>query len=545
VLATILSWFGNTPRRPARKARLSVEGLEERRVPAGLSANLEAGGILHVVGTDNADTIRVHNTSKGISVEGVFIVKPGETTTQSIGGLQVTTSSISAVRYLAESEVKRIVVDGRGGGDVIDLRSIAYADSRRINIRATIDGGSGDDYIWGTNAGDTIESGGGDDRVWGMGGADFIYVTAGRDRVVGGGGNDTIFATLNIHQLEKGGTGRLFYDDSFTAGNGTDTLKITLDLDSFRDDLFSPVVANLKAATHTFDPVLDALDRKVPVLSKFDSNLTFRSALKRLAPKFSDFVDAVYKVRDLSDAASGLKGDVTLGTFTITTGAFPQIRTVSSLGAGTLNSKAFKAARSAGVKFNLIDDPQSAVRMFMGQNITLVSLRLDLPRVEAGITRSYSAPTGIPGVNVEGDLGGKVFVKAGATFGLDVKGIRNGNLIEGFYIKDASATIGAEATVKGGVAVGVPNVISIASVKGYGKATGSVKFSLAGGDKVYFNDLPNDYRDSFETSGEIGYDVGVEIKYSEWKTSYYRGIPYPEWVGKTITKSLAHGSFTV
>jgi hypothetical protein len=54
--------------------------------------------------------------------------------------------------------------------------------------------------------------------------------------------------------------------------------------------------------------------------------------------------------------------------------------------------------------------------------------------------------------------------------------------------------------------------------------------------------MPKYYSDSFQTSGGLTYDVGIEIGYSRLKTSYWYGVPYPEWIGAKHRRSLGSGT---
>ena len=64
-----------------------------------------------------------------------------------------------------------------------------------------------------------------------------------------------------------------------------------------------------------------------------------------------------------------------------------------------------------------------------------------------------------------------MWASAGATSGVDTSGISSGSAVKGLYVSNASATVGGLVYVTGGVAAGIPNLITIASVKGYGRST--------------------------------------------------------------------------
>lgn len=559
ILHSILNWFAGSDRPALRHPaprRLALEALEGREVPAGLNAVLDNAGVLTITGTSNADTIRVDQVDNKISVAGAAISLPSQPGTRTVsGGLVIETGSISAALKVPATSVKKIIVNAGGGNDTIDLNSNTYSNSQLLRVPAVVNGGAGNDTIYGTAADDVLDGGADSDVIYGYGGNDTIHAQVGLDRVVGGRGNDTINADLVFDSLLSARSGRLFYDNSFAPGDGTDTLNARLDLSSFSNRLLSPAIREISKATSVFGPVVKLLNTKVPALSQYDSSLTYGSVLRKFKPELGRFLDAVDAVEGLRNSA-GLSGTITLGQFKVSSPT--AFSTVYANPLGQINSSVLSAARKAGMSFALLDDPASAVRLMMGKNVQLVSLRLVLPRIEAGLNRTYSVPTAIPGVNATVDFGGKVWASAGATFGVDTSGIWVGNAIKGLFVSNAAATVGATLYVKGGVALGIPNLISIASVKGYGEVNGSITFALAGGTKAYFDNLPDYYEDSLKASGKIGYDIGIEIAYKELRgTDHHRKIGTPwtgytdvvyttyDWVSMTKRKSFGSGTFRV
>lgn len=170
--------------------RPSLESLEGRTMPAGITAMLLADGVLAVTGTAGNDVIRVRESAGVIRIDGVR-------------------------GTFATSRVTGMRVNGLGGNDTIDLRLVAKA------VRATINGGAGNDTIHGGAGNDIINGGAGNDTIHGGAGNDTIYGGAGNDTVYGGLGNDILSeaGTLGTNRL-FGGDG----DDQITGGLGVDTL---------------------------------------------------------------------------------------------------------------------------------------------------------------------------------------------------------------------------------------------------------------------------------------------------------------------------------
>jgi hypothetical protein len=113
-------------KKPPRKNRarsLHCEPLERREMlTAGITASLTAGGVLNVVGTDNADQIRFLQSGKNISIVGVN-------------------------GFWSASQVQSIYVDGRGGDDFVSLNSFANGGNKAIKEHVTIIGGAGTDRV--------------------------------------------------------------------------------------------------------------------------------------------------------------------------------------------------------------------------------------------------------------------------------------------------------------------------------------------------------------------------------------------------------------
>lgn len=93
-----------------------------------------------------------------------------------------------------------------------------------------IDGGAGNDTLFGMGGNDVVRGGDGDDRVYGNSGDDEVRGGAGSDMVSGGSGNDKVFGGAGDDKL-TGNSG----DDDIRGGGGNDTIEGNSGNDTIRD----------------------------------------------------------------------------------------------------------------------------------------------------------------------------------------------------------------------------------------------------------------------------------------------------------------------
>lgn len=105
----------------------------------------------------------------------------------------------------------------------------AYADEiRGTTGDNTLNGGDGDDLLFGDYGNDTLYGGNGVDRLIGDTGNDILYGEAGDDRLEGSVGNDILYGGDGIDRLLGGDGDDVLYgdagDDRIEGGEGNDTL---------------------------------------------------------------------------------------------------------------------------------------------------------------------------------------------------------------------------------------------------------------------------------------------------------------------------------
>ena len=116
------------------------------------------------------------------------------------------------------------LVRGNGGDDVLDAQELTPQEGFAL----TMDGGDGNDLLWGSPGDDDLIGGAGadwlagyagNDHVFGGSGDDWLYGQEGNDWLYGAAGNDVLAAGVGDDSL-VGGDG----DDALFAGSGVDRL---------------------------------------------------------------------------------------------------------------------------------------------------------------------------------------------------------------------------------------------------------------------------------------------------------------------------------
>lgn len=175
------------------------EKLENRRL---MSASLR-DGILTIDGTDLDDSISVDQTADKIIVslrnDDMDIMNPGP--------------EIELAEFDL-AEVRRIVIRGRGGNDLIEM-------DPELELAARISSHGGNDTVLGGKGDDTIHGGRDDDLLIGRYGDDVIYGNAGHDTLNGRHGNDYLHAGAGHDSLRD-----LDGQNAFNGATGNDIAKL-------------------------------------------------------------------------------------------------------------------------------------------------------------------------------------------------------------------------------------------------------------------------------------------------------------------------------
>lgn len=180
--------------RQTNQTQLTLETLEDRRVPAGIHFSY---GTLTIQGSDGTDQANV------LAEDGFVIA-----TLNADGEMHADGYPVSAIT--------RIVFEGRDGHD-------SFTNS--TGIPSWMTGGSGFDTLVGGAANDTIYGNSGEDIIVGSEGDDYIHAGDDADFVMAGDGDDTVYASWGDDTV-YGGSGndsmRGYHGDDLLIGEGGD-----------------------------------------------------------------------------------------------------------------------------------------------------------------------------------------------------------------------------------------------------------------------------------------------------------------------------------
>jgi hypothetical protein len=198
-----------------RPAKLLLNRLEDRSLPAATISTTVVNGVLRVIGTDGNDTILIRQT----------------------GANAVTVAYGATVKRF--TGVNEIYADGGAGDDFIYFDTTPLgANEIRLAMKATLIGGAGNDTLVGGAGNDYIDGGAGNDSLYGNGGNDTIYGGDGNDLINAGAGDDTVHGGTGDDRIYgSGGNDQLFGDsgnDYLSGGSGTDTLVGGTGFDTFK-----------------------------------------------------------------------------------------------------------------------------------------------------------------------------------------------------------------------------------------------------------------------------------------------------------------------
>ena len=404
---------------------------------------------------------------------------------------------------------------------------------------------------------------------------------------------------------------------------------ITLDFGTFVTDLINPVVGYVNDLIEPFKPIIDVLQTEVELLdtlglvSDFDENGDGKASLIEVAStlattfssegnnlKYAQFFDAVSGIIDLVDTVNDLENTISGGdTLNIDFGSY----TLESFGAASddesesaedydtdsgtnaLNSDTKSAASNVGassiktkvnnmftkldelgISIPIIEEPLTAINLFLGQDVDLLTYDIPELDIEFGIEEEFPIP-GVPAI--EGLLEGGFSIYSDLLVGYDTNGLSQWSaddfaladsykVFDGFYLGDLDPDTGEdvdELTMDATVAAGLSASAVVAKAEVKGGLTGTAGLDIVDGGE-YTGDSDGKLRgsevldanslfDLFTLSGsleafleavvKVGIDAGFfEIMETVWSAEFSKTLFEFELnsSGGTVSQNYVEGA---
>lgn len=204
--------------------RLTVTRLEEREVPAIVSAQI-VGGTLVILGDSSVNNFVIDQNATNVTVTEVVTNDIRTFARSAVTAVDVS-GNVSNDSFTSTGSVGVVVtMRGYAGDDTFaggPAQEVMFGGQGRDHM----DGGDGKDVIYGAKGADFILGGAGRDILSGGDGADTVNGGAGADAISGANGNDILIGidngTTDTLDSGAGGTDTLWYDQ-----NGTDQDGVT------------------------------------------------------------------------------------------------------------------------------------------------------------------------------------------------------------------------------------------------------------------------------------------------------------------------------
>jgi hypothetical protein len=348
---------------------------------------------------------------------------------------------------------------------------------------------------------------------------------------------------------------------------------VRLDLGSFVSDFLKPIIDKVNDIIEPFDPVLDALQTRIPVLSDImGRNYTVLDLAVQFGKVDRRFIDAVLQMRslvaDIAALPDGVSIEIPIGDLADIGSAMMTkngAKGIDTSGAGTTNigfgtglssqqqqyKNAFtKSTTMTGGGFGFpILKPANAFKLLLGQDATLVTY--DIPRLEVGMSMSQTFSIWGPLV---GKFNGSISAYADFAVGFDTKGFNTFrtsgdvlDILDGFYVSDRANPDGTgadvyEAGFKGRIGIGgaINAAIIEAGIEGFFELRADLDLKdpnddgkIRGSEIIALLTHPNGYGPLNLGSIRLRGDVGARAYVDFWAPfSWYNAW---EWEFARIT----------
>ncbi len=339
---------------------------------------------------------------------------------------------------------------------------------------------------------------------------------------------------------------------------------VRLNFGEFLSNFLGPVVDNITGIFDPLKPIIDAVTEPLPVISDVagrDYTLLDLAADFGFIPQSTaDFVEAVGDILDLADIISSTGGDgvfIDFGSFNLngidlrneasssqlknanvltgrTTGPSTAISQQLDSVASAFKSKKdeIKGNDAGGFKIPLLEDPASAFKLLLGQNVDL--LTYTTPKFEFGFDfeLEFGPVAVVLGVPIFVIFGGGASLEGQFTFGYDTQGIfdlaESGNAIDlfnGFFVADhdASGKDIDEMVLRSQIYAGAKADIFIAEIGAKGGVFADVFMNINDPNddgklrgRELFEVIQNGFLCAFDYRGEVGAFLSVFAEVGIW-----------------------------
>lgn len=246
-----------------------------------------------------------------------------------------------------------------------------------------------------------------------------------------------------------------------------------LDIGSFLSDFLNPVLSEIRKITEPFQPIIDIVTARLPILSdlagKTITLLDLAEFFGLLEPSTRDFIEDVLKVIGLINKLEGLgQGSILIpfGAFSLSADASGRLRDIGPLqsianqtlgdiqnaiqnAGGPGASQTYKNASAGFVgdmgslsnfRIPIFDNPAELFNLFIGEPVRLVEWRM--PTFKFEFTYTQKIPIYPP---LYAQFGGRIGAEINVGFGYDTYGIQKFiaaadknalDLLDGFYVID-------------------------------------------------------------------------------------------------------------
>ena len=355
---------------------------------------------------------------------------------------------------------------------------------------------------------------------------------------------------------------------------------VRMDLGSFVGSFVGPVLGKVRDITAPLQPVLDFINKPIPVLSdlmgKPTTVLDLATSASAVAsfgnssPADIRFITALAGVTSLLGSVPTLPSNtfVPLGSFDLAgfdvrgaadlSGATPNVTDQKDPQAAIQQSGAkdfFNATKNvggsgSGLSFPILSHPSDAFKLLMGQDVDLVTY--DMAPLSLGFEYGQSFgpfPIGPLPIAVTIRLGAAFNAFANLSFGFDTSGIRTavetGNPADafgGFYVKHKQGVpeVGISGSIFAGAEAGV--VVVDFGLKGEVKASLSAGLRDVDKDgKVYLDEFVSNLEHgllcTFDVTGKVTAGLSAYVTVGVWPFAHTTDWKIAEIVRRRIFRS--------